>query len=149
MGLGANMREDTIYPTAYLDGSGNPLDSAYKYVMHFDKGQLPPTNATWSVSQYKGNFYERNVLDRYAISPWMPLKFNPDGSLDIYLQADSPGADKESNWLPTPSGAVQPDAAQLLPEGGGLRRNLQGAAGQEGSMTMIEHPYVLNPNGAS
>ena len=104
MGLGANMREDTIYPTAYLDGSGNPLDSAYKYVMHFDKGQLPPTNATWSVSQYKGNFYERNVLDRYAISPWMPLKFNPDGSLDIYLQADSPGADKESNWLPTPPG---------------------------------------------
>ena len=104
MGLGANMREDTIYPTAYLDGSGNPLDSAYKYVMHFDKGQLPPTNATWSVSQYKGNFYERNVLDRYAISPWMPLKFNADGSLDIYLQPESPGADKESNWLPTPPG---------------------------------------------
>ena len=72
--------------------------------MHFEKGQLPPTNATWSVSQYKGNFYERNVLDRYAILPWMPLKFNVDGSLDIYLQAESPGKDKESNWLPTPPG---------------------------------------------
>jgi hypothetical protein len=56
------------------------------------------------VSQYKGNFYERNVLDRYAIAPWMPLKFNGDGSLDIYLQAESPGKDKEANWLPTPLG---------------------------------------------
>jgi len=72
--------------------------------MRFEKGQLPPTDGTWSVSQYKGNFYERNALDRYAIAPWMPLKYNPDGSLDIYLQATSPGKDKESNWLPTPLG---------------------------------------------
>ena len=104
MGLGADLKEDIVYPTAYLDGDGNPLDSADKYVMRFEKGQLPPTNATWSVSQYKGNFYERNGLDRYAIAPWMPLKFNPDGSLDIYLQATSPGKDKETNWLPTPPG---------------------------------------------
>jgi hypothetical protein len=104
MGLGADMREDTVYPTAYVDGDGKPLDSANKYVMHFEKGQLPQTNATWSVSQYKGNFYERNVLDRYAIAPWMPLKFNADGSLDLYLQAESPGKDRESNWLPTPPG---------------------------------------------
>jgi hypothetical protein len=104
MGLGADMHEDTVYPTAYLDGDGQPLDSANKYVMRFEKDQLPPTNGTWSVSQYKGNFYERNILNRYAIAPWMPLKFNPDGSLDIYLQATSPGKDKESNWLPTPLG---------------------------------------------
>jgi hypothetical protein len=105
MGLGADRQEDTVYPTAYVDGEGKPLDSSNKYVLHFDKGQLPPTNATWSVSQYKGNFYERNVLNRYAIAPWMPLKFNADGSLDIYLQADSPGPDKEPNWLPAPPGA--------------------------------------------
>jgi len=104
LGLGADMQEDTIYPTAYVDGDGNSLDSANKYVMHYEKDQLPPTNATWSVSQYKGNFYERNVLDRYAIAPWMPLKYSQDGSLDIYLQAESPGKDKESNWLPTPPG---------------------------------------------
>ena len=104
LGLGADMQEDTIYPTAYVDGDGNSLDSANKYVMHYEKDQLPPTNATWSVSQYKGNFYERNVLDRYAIAPWMPLEYNPDGSLDIHLQAESPGKDKESNWLPTPPG---------------------------------------------
>ena len=59
LGLGADMQEDTVYPTAYVDGDGNSLDSANKYVMHYEKDQLPPTNATWSVSQYKGNFYER------------------------------------------------------------------------------------------
>jgi len=105
VGLGADMPEDTIYPTAFVDGDGKLLDSANKYVMHYDKGQLPPTNGTWSVSQYQGNFYVPNVLNRYAIAPWMPLKFNEDGSLDIYLQAESPGADKEANWLPTPLGA--------------------------------------------
>jgi hypothetical protein len=104
MGLGADMREDTVYPTAYVDGDGNPFDSVNKYVMRFEKGQLPPTNGTWSVSQYQGNFYVVNVLNRYAIAPWMPLKFNADGSLDIYLQAESPGPEKESNWLPTPPG---------------------------------------------
>ncbi|MGH6689556.1 MAG: DUF1254 domain-containing protein [Gammaproteobacteria bacterium] len=104
MGLGADQREDTVYPTAYVDADDKPLDSANKYVMHFEKDQLPPTNATWSVSQYRGNFYERNALNRYAIAPWMPLEFNVDGSLDIYLQAESPGPDKESNWLPTPPG---------------------------------------------
>ncbi|WP_291687229.1 DUF1214 domain-containing protein, partial [Bradyrhizobium sp.] len=104
MGLGADMREDTVYPTAYLDSDGQLFDSANKYVMRFEKDQLPPTNGTWSVSQYKGNFYERNILNRYAIAPWMPLKFNSDGSLDIYLQATSPGKDKEPNWLPTPLG---------------------------------------------
>jgi hypothetical protein len=103
VGLGADLREDTIYPSAYVDGDGKRFDSANKYVMRFEKDQFPPTNATWSVSQYRGNFYVVNVLNRYAIAPWMPLKFNKDGSLDIYLQAESPGPDKESNWLPTPT----------------------------------------------
>ena len=116
MGLGADMKEDTVYPTAYLDGDGSPLDSANKYVMHFEKGQLPPTNATWSVSQYKGNFYERNALNRYVIAPWMPLKFNPDGSLDIYLQTQSPGPDKESNWLPTPPGQFNLTVRNYFPK---------------------------------
>lgn len=102
MGLGADQQEDTIYPTAYKDGDGNMLDCARKYVMHYAAGQLPPTHATWSVSIYQGNFYVRNSLNRYAISPWMPLKYNQDGSLDIFLQAESPGPDKEANWLPTP-----------------------------------------------
>lgn len=104
VGLGANLQEDTIYPTTYVDGDGHLLNSANQYVMHYDKGKLPPTNATWSISQYKGNFYYPNTINRYAITPWMPLKFNADGSLDIYLQAESPGKDKEANWLPTPPG---------------------------------------------
>ena len=104
LGLGANQKEDTIYPTAYVDGDGNMLDSANKYVMHYDKGTFQPTNATWSISQYKGNFYEPNVLNKYVIALWQKLKFNPDGSIDFYLQADSPGKDKEANWLPTPAG---------------------------------------------
>ncbi len=116
MGLGADLREDTIYPTSYLDADGNPYDSANKYVMRFEKGQISPTNGTWSVSQYKGNFYERNVLNRYAIALWMPLKFNPDGSLEIYLQAESPGKDKESNWLPTPPGQLNLTIRNYRPE---------------------------------
>ncbi len=116
VGLGADMREDTVYPTAYLDGDGQPLDSANKYVLRFEKDQLPPTNGTWSVSQYKGNFYERNALNRYAIAPWMPLQFSPDGSLDIYLQASSPGQDKESNWLPTPLGRFNLSLRNYFPK---------------------------------
>ena len=116
MGLGADMREDTVYPTAYVDGDGNPFDSANKYVMRFEKDQLPPTNGTWSVSQYQGNFYVVNVLNRYAIAPWMPLKFNADGSLDIYLQAESPGLEKESNWLPTPPGSFNLTLRNYFPK---------------------------------
>ena len=119
MGLGADMREDTVYPTAYVDGDGKPFDSANKYVMRFEQGQFPPTNATWSVSQYKGNFYERNALDRYVIAPWMPLTFNADGSLDIYLQAESPGKDKEPNWLPTPPGQFNLTLRNYFPKQSG------------------------------
>lgn len=102
-GLGANMQEDTIYPMALVDGDGNLLDSAHNYVMHFDKDQFPPTNATWSFSLYQGPNYVPNAIDRYHIAPWMPLQYNADGSLDIYLQNTSPGPDKEANWLPTPA----------------------------------------------
>lgn len=104
IGLGANMQDDTIYPSAFVDGDGKPLDGANNYVMHYEQDQLPPTYGTWSVSQYQGNFYVRNSIDRYAIAPWMPLKYNADGSLDIYFQVESPGKDKESNWLPVPHG---------------------------------------------
>jgi hypothetical protein len=73
-------------------------------VLHFDKGQLPPAKATWSVSLYDPNgFYVPNKINRYHLAPWMPLKTNADGSLDMFIQAESPGPDKESNWLPTPA----------------------------------------------
>jgi hypothetical protein len=72
--MGADLPEDTIYPSAFNDGDGNPLNSGNKYVMHHDKCQLTPTNATWSVSQYQGNFYVVNSLNRYVVAPWQKLK---------------------------------------------------------------------------
>jgi hypothetical protein len=68
-GLGADMQEDTVYPIALVDGDANRLDSANKYVMHYDTGQFPPTNATWSVSLYRGPNYVPSALNRYDIEP--------------------------------------------------------------------------------
>jgi hypothetical protein len=91
-------------PTAFIDGDNKPLDGADRYVLHFDKGQTPPTNATWSASMYgPQGFYVPNAINRYDLTKWMPLQFNPDGSLDLYIQASSPGADKEAHWLPAPA----------------------------------------------
>lgn len=102
-GLGALTKVDALYPTAFVDSTGTALDGSHKYVMHFPKGQLPPSHANvWSISPYRDNFYVENSIKRYGLISSMPLKFNPDGSLDVYLQNDSPGAEKESNWLPIP-----------------------------------------------
>lgn len=102
-GLGALTSDDAVYPSALLDGDGKVLDGAAKYIMHFEKGELPPSpSGVWSVSPYRENFYVRNSINRYGILSGMPLKYNADGSLDIFIQAQSPGADKEANWLPCP-----------------------------------------------
>ena len=103
--LGANLSADAVYPTTYVDAEGKPLNGANHYVLHFDKGQTPPVNAFWSVSMYgPDSFFVENPINRYAISSWMQLQHGSDGSLDIYLQKDSPGKDRESNWLPAPAG---------------------------------------------
>jgi hypothetical protein len=103
VGLGALSKEDCVYPTGFVDSNGMALDGSHNYVMHFDKGAFPPSKMNvWSISPYRGNFYVKNPINRYGILSSMPLKYNADGSLDIYMQRDSPGADKESNWLPLP-----------------------------------------------
>jgi hypothetical protein len=103
-GLGANLPADAVYPTAFRDAQGNPLVGEHRYVLHFDKDQLPPANAFWSLTMYDNlGFQVPNPLNRFAIGSHDALKFNTDGSLDLYVQHDSPGADKESNWLPAPS----------------------------------------------
>jgi hypothetical protein len=103
VGLGALPKEDAVYPSAFVDSTGTALDGDHKYVMHFAQDQLPPSAANvWSISPYRDNFYVKNALNRYGILSSMPLKYSPDGSLDVYLQKDSPGEDKESNWLPIP-----------------------------------------------
>jgi hypothetical protein len=103
VGLGANLPEDAIYPLNLTDGSGKPLEGANKYRIHFDKETIPPAEAFWSITLYDPEgFQVPNPLNRFAISSWMPLRYNPDGSLDLYFQNDSPGADNEANWLPAP-----------------------------------------------
>ena len=103
LGLGANLPEDAIYPLNLADGNGDPLDGENEYTIHFAKGAQPPVNAFWSITLYdQDGFQVGNALNRFAVSSWMPFKYNRDGSLDIYFQSDSPGKDKESNWLPAP-----------------------------------------------
>lgn len=104
-GLGANLPEDAVYPTNLSDETSKPLDGANNYTLHFDKNNMPPVAAFWSVTLYDPEgFQVANALNRFAVSSWMPFKYNPDGSLDLYFQNKSPGKDKEANWLPTPKG---------------------------------------------
>jgi len=105
LGLGANLPEDAIYPLNLADSEGKPLDGGNAYTLHFDKGQIPPVQAFWSITLYDNDgFQVANPINRFAVSSWMPFKFNADGSLDLYFQNQSPGADKEANWLPAPKG---------------------------------------------
>jgi hypothetical protein len=105
IGLGANRPQDAVYPTSEVDGDGKPYDGANKYVMHFPKGQTPPAKGFWSLTMYDGDyFFVKNPINRSSVSPRNDLKYNGDGSLDLYIQKDSPGKEKESNWLPAPSG---------------------------------------------
>jgi hypothetical protein len=104
-GLGANVPEDAIYPANLGDKDGKPLDGANNYTIHFDKSEIPPAEAFWSITLYDPQgFPVANPLDRFAVSSWMPFKYNDDGSLDLYFQNESPGKDKEANWLPVPKG---------------------------------------------
>jgi hypothetical protein len=105
VGLGANLPEDAVYPLNLADNTGKPLDGANNYTIHFAKGETPPAEAFWSVTLYDNDgFQVANPLNRFALSSWMPFKLNDDGSLDLYFQNESPGADKEANWLPAPKG---------------------------------------------
>jgi len=104
-GLGANLPEDAIYPLNLVDDTGKPLDGTNRYTLHFDKTSLPPVGAFWSITLYDAEgFQVANALNRFALSSWMPFRYNPDGSLDLYFQHESPGQDKEANWLPAPIG---------------------------------------------
>ena len=105
IGLGANRPQDAVYPTSQKDAEGKTYDGANKYVVRFAKGQLPPVEGFWSLTMYDGAyFFVPNPINRYSISARQDLKANPDGSVDLYIQKDSPAADKESNWLPAPAG---------------------------------------------
>ncbi|RVJ84185.1 DUF1254 domain-containing protein [Sinorhizobium medicae] len=132
-GLYGNDAVEAMYPYTRTDTTGEPLDgSKHKYTITFAPGQLPPVNAFWSVTMYDGKsqFLVKNPIDRYLInSPMLPgMKRAPDGSLTLYIQKDSPGADKEANWLPAPDGTIylvmrlywpKPMPPSILPAGEG------------------------------
>jgi hypothetical protein len=83
-GLGANLPEDAIYPLNLADDTGKPLDGSNAYVLHFEKDAMPPVDAFWSVTLYDNEgFQVPNSLNRFAVSSWMPFKYNPDSSLDL------------------------------------------------------------------
>lgn len=105
IGLGCNRPQDAVYPTSEKDAEGHKYSGANKYVMRFPKGHLPPAEGFWSLTMYdSGYFFVSNPINRYSVSARQDLKENPDGSTDLYIQKDSPGKDKESNWLPAPAG---------------------------------------------
>ncbi len=103
MGLGANQPEDAIYPLNTADAAGQPVMAENKYILHFRKDELPPVSAFWSLTMYDEEGYQvANPINRFAIGDRDALAYNGDGSLDLYVQNENPGADKEANWLPAP-----------------------------------------------
>jgi hypothetical protein len=107
LGLGANPPEDAIYPLSMGDADGQPLDGSHDYVLHFAADEIPPVRAFWSVTMYDAEgFQAANPLNRFAIGDRDRLMFNEDGSLDLFLQHENPGPDKEANWLPAPRGPL-------------------------------------------
>ncbi len=124
LGLGANLPEDAIYPLNLADATGKPLDGLNQYSIHFEKGGAPPVRAFWSITLYDSDGFQiGNVLNRFAVSSWMPFKYNTDGSLDLYFQSESPGKDKEANWLPAPKGPFNLTMRLYSPQAAALTGN--------------------------
>ncbi len=117
-GLGANSPVEAVYPSTFIDDKGQNLTGIHNYVIHFDKDQTPPVNAFWSITLYNDKFYlADNPINRYSIaSHTSGLKYNSDGSLDVYIQHESPRPEKESNWLPSPSGEFSLSLREYYPK---------------------------------
>ena len=105
LGLGCNLLDDAVYPTAQTDVAGHKLDGANKYFIRFPRGQTPPVRGFWSLTMYDAQyFFVANQLNRYTLSARNTLKADADGTVELLIQARSPGPDKEANWLPAPNG---------------------------------------------
>jgi hypothetical protein len=108
LGIYGNSKEEAMYPMYLVDAAGQKMSGANKYTLHFAPGQLPPVNAFWSLTMYRmpQSLLVANPINRYLInSPMLPqLVKDPDGGITLYIQNESPGKDKEPNWLPAPTG---------------------------------------------
>ena len=130
-GWPANLPQDAVYPYAAKDGDGQTLSGANKYTLTFPKGQTPPVDGFWSITMYfddGGLWFYPNPLNKFTVSMRDKPKFNDDGSLTLYFQHESPGKDKEANWLPAPKGEFilmmrmywpKDKAPSILPSGKG------------------------------
>lgn len=125
-GLGCNLPEDALYPGTATDSEGRTLTGAHRYVLRFEAGQLPPADAFWSLTMYdEAGFQVPNPINRYAIGDRDDLWFAADGSVEIYIQHDSPGTDRETNWLPAPTEAFQPMLRIYSPKPEALRQGIK------------------------
>lgn len=108
LGIYGNSKEEAMYPAYRVDSEGQPLDGSKRYTLHFKADEFPPVNAFWSVTMYDlpASLLVENPINRYLInSPMLPdLKRDADGGVTIHIQHESPGPDKEANWLPAPQG---------------------------------------------
>lgn len=108
LGIYGNSKDEALYPVYFVDSAGQKLEGAQRYVLRFAPGQLPPVNAFWSLTMYElpASLLYANPLERYLInSPMLPkLKRDADGGITLFVQNESPGKDRESNWLPAPKG---------------------------------------------
>ncbi len=118
-GWPANLQEDAVYPNTEIDSDGAKLTGANKYTLTFAKGTTPPVNGFWSITMYEidqGWWFVPNALNKFTVSPRNDLKYNDDGSLTLYFQNESPGPDKEANWLPAPKGDFLPMLRMYWPK---------------------------------
>jgi hypothetical protein len=139
-GIYGNDAVEALYPMLAADSDGDGPDTGgNRYTLTFPAGQLPPANAFWSVTMYDGKtqLLIENPINRYLINSTMlqGLKKGADGSITLYLQKDSPGKDKESNWLPAPNGPAYVVMRDLLAEGGGAQRPVEAARGSQGQVS--------------
>jgi hypothetical protein len=118
-GWPANLQDDAVYPYTEVDSDGKPLSGQHKYTLTFPKDKTPPIHGFWSITMYeidKGWWFVPNALNKFTVSPRNNLTYNPDGSLTLYFQNESPGKDKEANWLPAPKGAFLPMLRMYWPK---------------------------------
>jgi len=118
-GWPANLEDDAVYPYTEVDSEGRTLNGAHRYTLTFPAGQTPPANGFWSITMYEidqGWWFVPNPLNKFTVSPRNGLKPNADGSITLHFQRESPGADRESNWLPAPAGDFIPMLRMYWPK---------------------------------
>lgn len=118
-GWPANRQEDAVYPYTTVDSTGATLSGANSYTLTFPKGEEPPVKGFWSITMYEvdnGWWFVPNSLNKFTVSPRDNLVANEDGSVTLYFQTQSPGPDKEANWLPAPQGDFLPMLRMYWPQ---------------------------------